>query len=233
MATRSGRGYGHYSGVSRALERVGERWALLIVRDLLVGSRRYSDLKQNLPRIPTNILSDRLRELQQAGVIRRVPVVRGGYELTELGRRLTPIVLALERWGWEVLGPAKDDEPMTADGLVVTLSAAFRPAAAHGLPPTRYLVAVADAQAWAVVADGRLHVGPSGPTAVAGPEREVPSVPADSTLDLTTSAEGLRQLLVTGESVETPLESAELLARFCRTFRMESMDSSVAEWHSP
>ena len=90
MATRAARGFGQYDGVARAIERVGERWALLIVRDLLVGPRRYGDLKSGLPRIPTNILADRLKELQEAGVIRRVPTVRGGYELTVLGRGLAP-----------------------------------------------------------------------------------------------------------------------------------------------
>ena len=76
MATRGARGFGQYDGVARALERVGDRWALLIVRDLLVGPRRYGDLKAGLPRIPTNILSDRLRELQESGVVRRVPTTR-------------------------------------------------------------------------------------------------------------------------------------------------------------
>jgi len=71
------RNYGQYGGVATAVELVGERWALLIVRDLLVGPRRYTDLKQGLPRIPTNILSVRLKELQQAGVIRRLPLAHG------------------------------------------------------------------------------------------------------------------------------------------------------------
>ena len=74
MAARS---YGQYCGVTNAVELVGERWALLIVRDLLVGPRRYTDLKQGLPRIPTNILSTRLKELQDAGVVRRVPLRHG------------------------------------------------------------------------------------------------------------------------------------------------------------
>ncbi|GAB97610.1 DNA-binding HxlR family transcriptional regulator [Kineosphaera limosa] len=222
MATRPGRSYGHYSGVARAVELVGERWALLIVRDLLVGSRRYGDLKANLPRIPTNILSDRLRELQQAGVIRRVPVVRGGYELTEVGRGLAPAVLALERWGWDLLGSPTDDDTLTADGLVITLTAAFRPAGARGVPPTRYEVAVGDAQAWAVVADGRLLVRPSGPTAVAAPDREIPRVPSDSTLRLDVTAEELHALLTTGASPATSPTSGPLLDRFSRTFRIES-----------
>ena len=82
------RSYGQYCGVTRAVELVGERWALLIVRDLLVGPRRYTDLKQGLPRIPTNILSARLKELQDGGVVRRVALRSCGlvYELTEHGR---------------------------------------------------------------------------------------------------------------------------------------------------
>src|SRR5699024_2289926 len=84
------RSYGQYCGVTTAVELVGERWALLIVRDLLVGPRRYTDLKQGLPRIPTNILSTRLKELQAGGVVRRVPLASCGlvYELTEYGRAL-------------------------------------------------------------------------------------------------------------------------------------------------
>ena len=130
MATRAARGLGQYSGVARAIERVGERWALLIIRDLLVGARRYSDLKAGLPRIPTNILSDRLKELQEAGVIRRVPTVRGGYELTELGRALEPVIVALERWGWSTLGEPAEGELVTADALAIALGAAFQPDAA-------------------------------------------------------------------------------------------------------
>ena len=72
MASRS---YGQYCGVTTAIELIGERWALLIVRDLLVGPRRYTDLKQGLPKIPTNILSTRLKELQEGGVVRRVPLL--------------------------------------------------------------------------------------------------------------------------------------------------------------
>ena len=67
------RSYGQYCGVTTAVELIGERWAMLIVRDLLVGPRRYTDLKQGLPKIPTNILSVRLKELQEGGVVRRVP----------------------------------------------------------------------------------------------------------------------------------------------------------------
>ncbi len=127
MASRA---YGDYSGVAAAVARVGERWALLIVRDLLVGPRRYTDLKQSLPRIPTNILSTRLKELQEAGVVHRVPIMNCGlvYELTAYGRELEPIVLALERWGSEQLGAPGEDRLISADGLTIALRAAFRDA---------------------------------------------------------------------------------------------------------
>ncbi len=125
MAARS---YGQYCGVTTAVELVTERWALLIIRDLLVGPRRYTDLKQGLPKIPTNILSARLKELQESGVIRRVPLARCGlvYELTEYGRELEPIVLALGRWGFRSMGEPKDDDILTADSLTIALRTAFR-----------------------------------------------------------------------------------------------------------
>src|SRR4051794_18368038 len=73
LRSMAAREYGQYCGITRALELVGERWALLIVRDLLVGPRRYGELAAGLPRIPSNILAARLKELQAAGVIRRAP----------------------------------------------------------------------------------------------------------------------------------------------------------------
>ena len=134
MANRS---FGQYCGVARALETVGERWALLLVRDLLVGPRRFSDLRRGLPRIPTNILSARLRELEDAGVIARVllprPETGVAYALTPLGQELQPAVLALARWGAGIRGDPRPDEVVTIDSLVIALRAAFRPDRAAGL----------------------------------------------------------------------------------------------------
>ena len=129
MATRS---YGQYCGVTTAVELIGERWALLIVRDLLVGPRRYTDLKQGLPKIPTNILSTRLKELQEGGVVRRVPVMNCGlvYELTPYGRELEPVVLALGRWGFQAMGDPDPEDVVTADSLTMALRTAFQPQAA-------------------------------------------------------------------------------------------------------
>jgi DNA-binding HxlR family transcriptional regulator len=136
MAARE---YGQYCGVTRALELVGERWALLIVRDLLVGPRRYGELAAGLPRIPTNILATRLKELQDAGVIRRAPRSRViVYELTPYGRELEPIVLALGSWGFKAMGDPRDEQIITPDSMTMALRTAFRPLVAAGLPSTAY-----------------------------------------------------------------------------------------------
>ena len=140
------RSYDQYDGVTAAVEVIGERWALLIVRDLLVGARRYTDLKQGLPRIPTNILSARLKDLQEGGVVQRVPLRNCGlvYQLTEAGRSLEPIVLALGRWGFRQMGDPQPEDVVTADSLTMALRTAFQTDAAATLPPADYELHVAD-----------------------------------------------------------------------------------------
>ena len=133
------RDYGQFGGVTRAVELVGERWALLIVRDLLVGPRRYGELAAGLPRIPTNILAARLKELQDAGVIRRAPRSRIiVYELTPYGRELEPVVLALGAWGIKALDDPRDEQVITPDSLTIDLRSAFRAQVAADLPATAY-----------------------------------------------------------------------------------------------
>jgi DNA-binding HxlR family transcriptional regulator len=118
---------------------VGERWALLIVRDLLVGPRRYGELAGGLPRIPTNILATRLKELQAAGVIRRMPRSRViVYELTPYGRELEPVVLALGAWGFKALDDPRAQQVITPDSMTIDLRTAFRANVAAELPATSY-----------------------------------------------------------------------------------------------
>jgi DNA-binding HxlR family transcriptional regulator len=131
------RSYGQFCGLARALELVGERWALLIVRDLLVGPRRFTDLRQGLPRIPTNVLSERLKELEQSGIVcRRIlprPAASVVYQLTAYGSQLEDAVMRLGLWGAQSLGEPRPDEIMTADSMVMALRTTFVPAAANGL----------------------------------------------------------------------------------------------------
>src|SRR5690625_6272693 len=96
------RTYGDACGITRALDLIGERWALPVVRELLLGPRRYSDLREALPGISTNILGSRLKELTEAGVVHRrrlgAPAAATVYELTAWGAQLEPILLQLGRW---------------------------------------------------------------------------------------------------------------------------------------
>jgi DNA-binding HxlR family transcriptional regulator len=152
------RSYGQHCGVTTAVELVTERWALLIIRDLLVGPRRYTDLKQGLPKISTNILSARLKELQEDGVIRRVALASCGlvYELTEYGRELEPIVLALGRWGFRSMGEPKDEDIVTADSLTMALRTAFKPEIAS--VSLDFQIQVGAVELRAQVSDGELKV---------------------------------------------------------------------------
>src|SRR5918999_2880352 len=105
MAKRS---YEQYCPLARSLDLLGERWTLLIVRDLVAGPKRYTDLQRALPGLATDLLTDRLRKLERAGVVRRrelsPPAPATVYELTQRGSELEPAVLALARFGLGLLG---------------------------------------------------------------------------------------------------------------------------------
>src|SRR5213078_3661580 len=109
------RSYGQFCGVAKGLDLVGDRWTLLIVRELLIrGACRYTDLRNGLPGIATNLLAARLRELEQAGVIEREdappPVATGLFQLTPRGRELGPVLQSLTAWGTPLLArPARAD----------------------------------------------------------------------------------------------------------------------------
>lgn len=104
------RSYQDRCGIARALDVVGERWSLLVVRELLLGPQRYSELRRALANTSSNVVADRLRELEANGVVRRrklpPPAASWVYELTQRGRELEPILLALGQWGLRVPAPA-------------------------------------------------------------------------------------------------------------------------------
>jgi DNA-binding HxlR family transcriptional regulator len=126
------RSYNQYCGVARALDLIGDRWALLVVRDLLLGPKRYTDLARTLPGIGTNILSARLRRLQGSGVIRQrtlpPPAASTVYELTGYGRELEEIVLALGRWGARSMGERRPEQTIHPEWLMHALRAFAAPA---------------------------------------------------------------------------------------------------------
>jgi DNA-binding HxlR family transcriptional regulator len=110
------RTYGQYCAIAKALDVIGDRWTLLVVRELLVrGPCRYTDLRNGLPGVATNLLADRLRDLEQAGIVSREeappPVATALFSLTSRGQELAPVLRELLRWGTPLMveGPAPDD----------------------------------------------------------------------------------------------------------------------------
>jgi DNA-binding HxlR family transcriptional regulator len=153
------RSYDDPCGVARALDAVGERWALLVVRDLLLGPKRFTDLAAGLPGMSQNVLAQRLRDLEEQGVVaRRVLGPPSGarvYELTDAGYELEDVVLALARWGSRA--PLVDRATLTADALALALRTTFDAAAAGELRARVELHMGADRFA-AEITEGRFRV---------------------------------------------------------------------------
>lgn len=177
------RSYDDPCGVARALDLIGERWALLVVRELLLGPKRFSDLSRGLPGMSQNVLSQRLRELEQAGILRRrrlgPPAGTAGYELTALGDRLDPVLLTLAGWGSRL--PIDSAAELSVDALVLALRSTFDPAAATGLG-AHYALRIADDLLHAEIRHGRFTVARG-------------SSPSTVDTTLTTDPTTLRQLV--------------------------------------
>src|ERR671930_713404 len=137
------RKFDQYCPMAHALSLVGERWSLLIARELLHGPKRYTDLANGLPGIGTNILAARLRELEDCGVVqkRRLPPPAAStvYELTEYGSGLSEPLYALARWGARTLGPPGPDDELYPEWGVNAFAALFEPEAARGVTETYVL----------------------------------------------------------------------------------------------
>ena len=128
--------YDQYCAIAHALELVGERWSLLIVRELLTGPKRYTDLAGSLPRIGTNVLAARLKELEAGGILtkRRLPPPTPAqvYELTPYGESLRPVMRELALWGILSLGAPEDDDEFAPGWLQGALDTVFAPMAPDG-----------------------------------------------------------------------------------------------------
>ncbi len=158
MATT--RTYDDGCAAAHALDLVGERWALLVVRELLLGPKRFTDLRSGLPHASPNVLAQRLRDLEAAGVVRRgklpPPAASKIYELTEWGRDLEPVIIALGRWG--VRSPTKPpDAELGVDSLILSFRTMFDPDRAEGLD-ARYEFRLGEDRFRAEVAGGRLEI---------------------------------------------------------------------------
>lgn len=201
--------YGQYCGLARAAELLGERWSLVILRDLLVGPKRFNELRQGIPGIPSNLLTNRLRDLEAADVIERSLDGRSVvYRLSDYGRDLEPILIGLGQWGARRMGAPRENEAPTDNSLAAALLT--------GRTETRVRPFALEVTAGSATA--RAQVTKAAVTVAAGP---------DADADLRLEGPGLRGLLADGDagallsSGELSVEGDEaLLDEFVRAFRV-------------
>ncbi|MDL4770675.1 MULTISPECIES: winged helix-turn-helix transcriptional regulator [Thermomonosporaceae] len=196
------RSYAQYCATARTLDIVGERWTLLLVRELLTGPKRFGDLQRNLRGLGTGLLSARMKHLEREGLVERItlppPARTPAYALTEAGAELGPAVLALARWGlrWAMDDP-REDEAFHPGWAVLGLKAAFVPAAAAGLTAV-YEFRTGDETFHARVDDGEIET-------VYGPAQHPDVV-------ITLSADAFRELASGHLRLGTALESGAATA---------------------
>lgn len=151
--------YMQFCAVARALDAVGERWTLLIVRELLIGPRRYTDLLAGLPGVSPNVLAERLKKLEELDLVTRrrlpPPAPASVYELTELGRTLEPVLRELLRWGLNLLTERRPGETVRLDHVLLAFELAADPAASRGIEES-YEFHVEGETFHVAAADGRL-----------------------------------------------------------------------------
>ena len=158
--TSKRRTYDDGCAAAHALDLVGERWALLVVRELLLGPKRFTDLRSGLPGVSSNVLTERLGGLEEAGVVRRrnlpPPAASKIYELTDWGMELEPVIDRLGRWG--ARSPSKPkDAPIGVDALILSFRTMFSPEVAEGLK-SRYELRLGEDRFRAEVADRRFEI---------------------------------------------------------------------------
>jgi DNA-binding HxlR family transcriptional regulator len=221
----SRRRYHQYCPVARALEVVGERWTLLIVRELLLGPRRFTDLADGLPGIGSSVLAARLAELEQSGLVAKrtlpPPAASVVYELTDETRGLRPVLAALADWGMHLLGQPRRDDQVRARWLVLGLAVTAKPA--RSIPDATYELRVDNetfhirshdgrlqpAQGATPHADARITLTADTLAAMAGGQLEVRSRRADRLIAIEGDTAGAKQLLQSFSRGRVGLDTAE------------------------
>lgn len=159
------RSYQQYCPLARALDVIGDRWTLLVLRELLFSPKRFTDLQQRLEGIAPNLLSRRLKELEAAGLIERralpPPAAAQLYDLTDKGRALEDALFELARWGVQFLGSFQGGEAFQTEWLLPVLEEMADRDAARGVHEI-YEVHLGDTTFWVKVADGEVTVRPGG-----------------------------------------------------------------------
>ena len=156
------RSYDQNCSLAYTLDVIGERWTLLLIRELLTGPKRFTDLLKNLPGIGTNLLAARLKELEEVGVLERKtlppPAASAVYDLTDLGRELQPALVELVRWGNKLPREPRGTEYSRAGWAILAMHAAFQPQAAEGVKET-YEFRIGDEVFYARINDGTIETG--------------------------------------------------------------------------
>lgn len=161
--TKPSRRYEDACGTAHALDLIGERWAILVMRELMLGPRRFGDLRADLPGLSANVLTQRLEGLEAAGIVRKrklpPPASVQVYELTEWGKEAEPIIHQLGRWGARspIHDPAK---PLSAVSMILSLKTMFDPAKAGDLKIT-VSFRCGEGSYWISIRDGQFR-GESG-----------------------------------------------------------------------
>jgi DNA-binding HxlR family transcriptional regulator/putative sterol carrier protein len=158
----SKRSYQDACGIARALDVVGERWALMIVRELLLGPKRFTDIRTGLPHVSPDVLAQRLRDLERAGIVhhRRLPPPFAAqvYALTPRGAALEPVLIELGRWGGANAAPPDEDMCMSLDAHVLSLRTLFDPVRAGDFA-ARVELRLGEHRFRVEIADGRVEAG--------------------------------------------------------------------------
>jgi DNA-binding HxlR family transcriptional regulator len=163
MASR--RTYADACGIARALDLVGERWALMIVRELVLGPKRFTDIRAGLPHLSADVLAQRLRELEEAGLVSHhrlpPPAASQVYELTSRGLALEPVLIELGRWGGTFAPPPPDECGMSLDAHILSMRTLFDPGLAGDLR-AHVELRLGGLVFHATVADGRFEIERGG-----------------------------------------------------------------------
>ena len=200
------RSYKQNCALALASDLVGERWSLLLIRDLLTGPKRYNELGQSLQGMGTNLLAARLKQLETAGIVEKAGVNTGGhaYALTEMGRALEPAILALARWGLTYLPDKVEGYYHQDDWDLVALKAAFEPQRSAGLAVRTQFISD-DISAWVDIRNQEMNIGLG--------VSEEPDITIDGTIeDLFVDAKEPAAMMVSG--------SPQTLDRFMSSFTL-------------
>ncbi len=202
------RSYNDVCGVARALDAVGERWTLMIVRELLLGPKRFTDIRAGLPGLSADVLTQRLRELGATGLVRKAtlppPSAAKVYELTPSGAALEPVIHALGRWGGANAAPPAEGLGMSLDSHIISFRTLFDPERAEGFD-ANVEFRLGDHRFRAVVADAELTVERGGALA---PDAVLTTDPT-TLIDV---AHGRREFGVAVASGELEIDGSEQVA---------------------